>query len=62
MVVADKLFFGKTMISGRNGERKKNGRKKKREINVRGRREVKEGWETVFLEMVCVWAILFKLN
>lgn len=25
-------------------------------------REVKEGWKPVSLEMVCVWAILFKLN
>lgn len=50
------------LISWRKGEGNKNGRKKKRNRNARGKREVKEGRKTVSSETVCVWAILFKLN
>lgn len=39
-------------------EEKKKGRK----INVRGKKEGKEGRKTVYLEMECVCVVLFKLN
>ena len=38
------------------------GKKKGRKINVRGKKEGKEGRKTVYLEMECVCVVLFKLN
>lgn len=46
-------------------ERRNKTRRKKemqKDINVRGKREGKEGRKTFSLEMECVWAILFNLN